>query len=56
MITENIWEYYQIVLAALTLMVYLIALLKRIFDMSLLSEKIAHLKIVSTIEMTKEES
>ena len=56
MITENIWEYYQIVLAALTLMVYLIALLKRIFDMPLLSEKIAHLKIVSTIEMTKEES
>lgn len=56
MITENIWEYYQIVLAALTLMVYLIALLKRIFDMSLLSEKIAHLKIVSTIEMTSEES
>lgn len=56
MITENIWEYYQIVLAALTLMVYLIALLKRIFDMSLLSEKIAHLKIVSTIEMTREES
>lgn len=56
MITENIWEYYQIVLAALTLMVYLIALLKRIFDMPLLSEKIAHLKIVSTIEMTREES
>ncbi len=56
MITENIWEYYQIVLAALTLMVYLIALLKRIFDMPLLSEKIAHLKIVSTIEMTSEES
>ena len=56
MITENIWEYYQIVLTALTLMVYLIALLKRIFDMPLLSEKIAHLKIVSTIEMTKEES
>ena len=51
-ISTNFFEYYSIVIAALTLMTYLIALLKRIFGMPLSYEKISHITIVSSLDET----
>lgn len=49
-ISTTFFEYYEIVLAALTLMMYLIALLKRIYGMPLSYEKISHMSIISSME------
>ena len=55
-ITRIFFEYFIIVIGALTLMMYLIALLKRIFKMSLLYEKISHIEIKSSLHISKEEN
>ena len=52
-ISETFWEYYFIIVIALTLLEYLLAFFKRIFKMPLMIEKISHLKIISV--MSKEE-
>ena len=54
-ITRVFFEYYIIVVGALTLMMYLIALLKRIFRMPLIFEKISHIEIISSIKIFKEQ-
>ena len=48
-ITKNAWEYYIIVTLALTLMIYLILLLKRIFKIPTINETLSHVKIISKI-------
>lgn len=52
-ISTNFFEYYCIVLIALTLMLYLIAILKRIFGITLSYEKISHITIVSNLKTEK---
>ena len=54
-LVQSVFEYAIIVLGALTLMVYLIALLKRIFNMPLVFEKISHVKMESAIGVRSEE-
>ena len=54
-ITRVFFEYFIIVVGALTLMTYLIALLKRIFRMPLIFEKISHIEIISSIQVPVEE-
>lgn len=49
-INEIAWEYFQIIVGVLTLMIYIIAFLKRIFKEELLYEKISKIKIKSTIK------
>ena len=52
-ISTNFFEYYGIVVAALTLMMFLIALLKRIFGMPLSYEKISYVTLISNMEYTE---
>ena len=54
--TQVFFEYYIIVVGALTLMMYFIALLKRIFKMSLIYEKISHIEIKSSLCLENEEA
>ena len=49
-ISKPFYEYYEIIILALTLMIYLMLLLKRIFKMPTIFEKISHLSLQSTIK------
>ena len=54
-ITRVFFEYFIIVVGALTLMMYLISLLKRIFKIPLVYERISHIEIISSIHIPKKE-
>ena len=54
-ITRVFFEYFIIVVGALTLMMYFIALLERIFKMPLIYERISHIEIKSSIHIPNKE-
>lgn len=48
--SQELYEYYFIIILAISFMGYVISFLKRLFKIDLIYEKIAHLKIISTIQ------
>ncbi len=52
---KSAWEYFSIIIVALTLMIYNITFLKRIFNMKTFYESITRMTIISSIGKTKRE-